>query len=367
MLPLARLLRDNPRFDLQVVAMNMHLSPEFGLTVKEIEAEFPVAAKIEMLLSSSSASAVSKTVGVGILGLADALDRLAGDLVIILGDRYELLTVITVCICQRIPILHLCGGEITFGALDEQVRHLVTKASHLHCPANEVFAKRIRQMGEEEWRICVTGSPALDNLASLEPLSRAQLEEDLGIEISERTALVTYHPATLDPLPVKSQIGSLIEALRRTDLYFVITYPNSDPGSDLIIPELHRFAEQVAPRRTRLLKNLGRHRFYSLLSQIKMMIGNSSSGIVEAPSFGVYAVNIGSRQTGRVFGENVISTDSSAESILRAIEQAIVAPRKTMSNPYGDGKASPRIINFILEIWDRYKKEQILLKKFMDR
>jgi len=123
----------------------------------------------------------------------------------------------------------------------------------------------------------------------------------------------------------------------------------------------------VAPRRTRLLKNLGRHRFYSLLSQIKMMIGNSSSGIVEAPSFGVYAVNIGSRQTGRVFGENVISADSSAESILRAIEQAIVAPRKTMSNPYGDGKASPRIINFILEIWDRYKKEQILLKKFMDR
>jgi len=364
---LIRTMLKHPDMQVDIVPIHMHLSPEYGLTVRQIEEDgFPVADCVEMLLSSATDVGASKSIGVGIIGLSDVLRRLSPDLVMVLGDRSELLSVASVCICQRIPLAHLCGGEITEGAIDDQVRHMLTKAAHLHFAANRTFGNRILQMGEEDWRVCVSGSPALDDIQDLPFLSRQELERDLDIDLSSKTALVTYHPVTLEHVDLKTRMRDIVQAMACRNLHYVITYPNADAGSDVIVQAFQEFAAGNE-KRVRFVKNLGRLRYLSLMRCVCMVIGNSSSGIVEAPSFNVPVVNIGNRQTGRVFGSNVIQADDTRASIAGAIDRALAYARPSCENPYGDMKASGRIVAFMENVFLTRGKRRILWKKFVDR
>jgi UDP-hydrolysing UDP-N-acetyl-D-glucosamine 2-epimerase len=353
--------------ELDIVPIHMHLSPHHGLTVRDIEGDgFVVADQVEMLISSATDVGVTKSVGVGTIGLADVLRRLSPDVVMVLGDRSELLAVAAACVCQRIVLAHVCGGEITEGAIDDQVRHMLTKASHLHFTANEVFGDRVRQMGEEDWRVCVSGSPALDGIDEWASLSREELELDLGIDLSRRTGLVTFHPVTLSDVPIATQMTDLLDALADHDLQYVITHPNADVGSDVIVAALERFCASHSES-AKLFGNLGRRRYLSMMRHASVVIGNSSSGIVESSSFNVPVVNVGTRQVGRVFGENVFQAEPSRDSISSAIRSALAYNRPSCTNPYGDGAAAARIATFMESIFRERGRNRLLLKKFVDR
>ncbi len=359
-------LSHDPKIHLSIIATGAHLSAKFGMTVHQIERDgFRIVAKIKTQPSSSEKESVTKSIGIGTIGLAKTLTKLRPDGVIIFGDRAELLSVATATTCLKIPLIHLCGGEITEGAIDDQVRHMLTKAAHLHFAANRVFANRILQMGEESWRVAVSGSPALDMLKNLKFISKQNLDKDLQLNLSKPTALVTYHPPTLETLSIKKQMQQFLGALAKAPLQYVITYPNADADSDLIIQKLKEFSAQE-PTRIRLVKSLGNLRFLSSLRHMRMMIGNSSSGIVEAPSFNLPVVNIGERQQGRVFGKNVIQSDYTTQSILSGIKHALKYKGHISTNPYGDGRATPRIVRQIKTVFSQRSRTEILHKKFIN-
>ncbi len=309
--------------------------------------------------------AASHTVGALTRDLSELISKIAPDLVLIPGDRFEQLATATVAVCQQIPLAHLWGGELTLGALDDQVRHMLTKAAHLHLVANKDFARRVQQMGEEAWRICLSGSPALDVLAEQEYLDRAYLEKDLDIDLSQPTAVVTFHPETLAPIDVAQQIDGLITAIKASGLQFVITYPNSDQGCEIIITRFRDLASAL-PNKVRLVDTLGRQRYFSLLRQVRFMLGNSSSGLVEAPLFKLPVVNIGLRQEGRVQGGNVVQADYSSRSIGDAIQAALALDRENITSPYGDTRASSRIVAFLEETLANRSRHDLLFKRFVD-
>lgn len=359
-----------PGLDLQLIVTGAHLSEKFGRTVETIEKDgFAISGQVEMTADSDSCLDITRSVGVGTMRFAEVLSELKPDLVVIYGDRFELLSIASACVCLHIPIAHIAGGQITEGAIDDQIRHMLTKASHLHFVANELFAGRLVQMGEESWRVCVSGSPAIDSISRLKLLDKETLSKDLSFEISDKTALVTFHPVTLDLKSLRDQIDGLLDALLRANrefgLNYVMTYPNADAGSHSIIDTLERFSREN-PSFVRLVKNLGQMRYLSLLAQVLMMIGNSSSGVVESPSFGLPAVNIGDRQKGRLFAENVIQTQYSSQSIFEGIKKGLTRNRVKCANPYGDGKASQRIVEFIEQMLTKKSVKTILQKKFVD-
>ena len=360
-------LADDARFQLQVVAAAAHLDETYDFTFREIEADgFTIDATVPAAFGSRSERDLASAVGGMTTGFADAFEALKPHLVLVSGDRYELLAVCSACVLMTIPIAHISGGEVTEGAIDEQVRHAVTKMAHLHFVANETYAGRVRQMGEETWRVCVSGEPGLDNLRRLTLMPADEVDREIGMDMSRATALVTYHPATLEGISVEAQMNTLLAALEQGGMQYVLTYPNADAGSNIVIEALENFRDRYAGGAV-LFKNLGQRRYLSTLKHVTMMIGNASSGIFEAPSFNVPVVNVGDRQRGRVRAANIIDVGCDTASILEGIETALAYHRGTECvNAYGDGRSAPRIRDFIAETFSARPRQEILRKRFVE-
>jgi len=363
-------LRDDPAFQVQLIATGSHFSVEHGETWREIVADgFVLDATIPLSLATGTPTALAAAVGDLTGRLTAVLERLQPDLVMVMGDRYELLGVITACILLTLPIAHVSGGELTEGVIDEQVRHAVTKAAHLHCVAHPVFGARVAQMGEEAWRICVCGEPGLDGLHRLELPTPEAFAADLGFPPGAPVALVTFHPVTLERETLDDQVSALIAALdegtRRYGMQYLLTAPNSDAGADRILAAFEAFAAGRSDRR--LVLSLGRVRYLAALRDCRVMIGNSSSGLYEAPCFHLPVVNIGSRQGGRMRGGNVIDVVPETTAILDGLAQAMDWDRTApCPNPYGDGRAVPRMLAFLRAVLTERNRDDLLRKRFQD-
>jgi UDP-2,4-diacetamido-2,4,6-trideoxy-beta-L-idose 2-epimerase len=338
--------------ELQVVVSGMHLSPEFGETWKQIEADgFRIDAKVEMLLSSDTPVGVVKSVGLGTIGFADALDRLEPEFLVVLGDRFEALAVVQAALVMRIPVAHLHGGEITEGAYDDAIRHAITKMSSLHFTAAEPYRRRVIQMGERPDTVFNVGALGLDHLLRDNPLSADELSASLGFNLDDPYFVVTYHPVTVAEEDPESAVRAMLTALDRFPKYrIVLTYPNADNGGRKIISVLNEYARDHSER-VQAFPSLGSRRYLSALSRAAVTIGNSSSGIIEAPAFGVPTVNIGVRQRGRLAATSVINCEPDVESIHAAVEAAIspafVRACQGVSNPYGQGNAAAQIVRIL--------------------
>lgn len=360
-----KLIKSSKELDLLLVVTGMHLSPEFGYTVNEIIQDgFSISEQVEMVVSSDNPVGIAKSMGLGMIGFADCFKRLQPDLLLILGDRYEIFAAASAAMALNIPIAHISGGDLTEWTMDEQIRHAITKMSHLHFVAIEQHAERVRQMGEEKWRVNVVGEPCIDNINSIDKLTKGQISKILGINFNRTTVLVTYHPVTLEVENTTVHIQNLLKALDRVDAEVVFTYPNADSGGRVIISKIENF-RKTHPN-TKVFKSLGVKLYLNLLSHVDVIVGNSSSGIVEAPSFKVPAVNIGKRQQGRLFAENTICTTEETESISRGIEKALSHEfRKSllhMKNPYDKGGAAKKIIRVLtgVEITPKLRNKKFI-------
>jgi GDP/UDP-N,N'-diacetylbacillosamine 2-epimerase (hydrolysing) len=365
--PLMKAIAENEGLQLQLLVTGMHLSPEFGLTYRQIEADgFHIDRKVDMLLSSDAVSAITKSTGLGMLGFADAFESLDPDWVVILGDRFEAFAAATAAYMARIPIVHLHGGETTEGAVDEALRHSITKMSYLHFTSTEAYRSRVIQLGEAPERVFNVGAIGIDSIMELERMDKGELEVSLGIELGQPTVLVTYHPVTLEKESAAGQFSLLImELLAITSLQILITYPNADAEGRVIISQIQELVKQH-PERIHAYPSLGQQRYLSVIPFMKAVIGNSSSGILEVPSFGIPTLNIGDRQGGRIAAESVVHTGTDVDSIregLRKVLSATFAEQcRNVRNPYGDGHATAGIMDAFL----RFIEVKNIKKKFYD-
>jgi UDP-hydrolysing UDP-N-acetyl-D-glucosamine 2-epimerase len=324
----------------------IHLAEAFGRTVDAIEAEgWPIAERVEMLEPSDAPEAIATSIGRGVVGFARAYARHRPDLVVVLGDRFEMLSAATAALPFVLPVAHLHGGEVTEGAIDNQIRHAITKCAHLHFVSAEPHARRVAAMGEEPWRIHLVGAPGLDRVRMTPLLSRAELARRLALDADDRWLLVTYHPATLEYRDTGRHVDELLAALEKVDATLVVTYPNADTAGRTVIARLEEFAGRHA--RVRLARNLGDDVYLSMLRHAHAMVGNSSSGLIEAPSFELPVVNVGARQAGRLRAANVVDVRPERDEILAGLEAALApgfrAGLRGLANPYGDGRAAERI------------------------
>ncbi len=345
-------LNSRPGIDLKLIAIGAHFSPEFGQTFTEIEADkLTIDERIECLISSDSDVGMAKTIGVATLGLADVLGRMRPDLLLLIADRYEMLAPASVALALRIPIAHIEGGDISEGAIDDAVRNALTKISHIHLTTNEDSRKRVIAMGEEAWRVYCVGSPSLDNLRHRKLFSRGDLEKDLGLEFDQKTIVAAYHPVTIQRDTV-TEADAVFDALERTDAQIVFCYPNADAGSFQLIERARKFCQNRAD--AHLFVNLNHLKYWSLLKYSDLLIGNSSSGIMETASLALPTVNIGMRQQGRLCPPNVINAAPETAEIFAAIEKGLSADfrrsLKGMKNPYGDGTASEKIVEILANV-----------------
>ncbi len=346
---LMRALAESPSHRLQVIAAAMHMSPEFGETWRQIEGDgFAIDAKVEMLLSSDTAVGVAKSMGLGTIGFADALDRLRPDWLVVLGDRFEALAIAQAALVMRIPIAHLHGGELTEGAYDDAIRHAITKMASLHLTAAEPYRQRVIQMGEQPGTVFNVGAPGLEQLKRVSPVPLDALAAFIGMELGDRVAIATYHPVTSGAEDPVITVKAMLTALDAFPEYQVVaTYPNADNGGRAIIPILEDYARS-RPGRAVVVPSLGLARYASLLKRADFVIGNSSSGIIEAPGVGVPTINIGVRQGGRLAAASVIHCDADPEAIRQAIARAIEptckAMARTAQNPYGAGDTSRMVV-----------------------
>ena len=341
--------------ELQLIVGAMHLSPEFGETWRQIETDdFRIDAKVEMLVSSDTPVGVAKSMGLGTIGFADALDRLRPDCLVVLGDRFEALAIVQTALVMRIPVAHLHGGEITEGAYDDAIRHAISKMASLHFTAAEPYRQRVIQMGEQPDAVFNVGAPGLEHLRRTDRLSLAEVSASLGFEIREPFVIATYHPVTSGDGDPISTVTAMLAALDSIpNLQHIITYPNADNGGRAIVPILESYA-RANPDRTLVVPSLGMKRYVSLLGHAAALVGNSSSGIIEAPSFGVPTVNIGVRQQGRLAAESVLHCNTDQAAISRALATALTprfkAMARTVQNPYGEGETSTKIVNLLQSI-----------------
>lgn len=355
-----------PETELKLIPCAAHLSPDHGHTVSEIEADgFPIADRVEMLLSSDSAAGVTKATGLGMIGFADAFARLRPDLVVVLGDRFEILAAASAALFAAIPVAHINGGETTEGAFDEAVRHAVTKIAHLHFPAAAPYAERIVQLGEDPARVFDVGGLGVDAILALDPISREALEADLGFAFGEKSLLVTFHPATVEGEDPRPQMQALLNALdRHPDIGLLFTLPNADSGGRALAAMVEDYAAQREGAVVHA--SLGQRRYFSALRQVSGVIGNSSSGLAEAPSFGIGTINIGDRQQGRLRAASVIDVSADAQAIDAAINQLFSshfqASLPHARNPYGKGGAA----DAIFEIISTHPLSGLLKKRFHD-
>ena len=345
-------IHNDPELTLQLLVSGMHLSSEFGETYKQIEQDgFTIDEKIEILLSSDTAVGIAKSMGLGVLGFADALSRLKPDALVILGDRFEALAAAQTAMILRIPILHLHGGEITEGAYDDAIRHAITKLSYLHGTSTEEYRQRVIQLGEIPERVKNIGAIGLDHLARSDFMSVNEIGNSLNFNLKQPYFLVTYHPVTLGAEPPEQSFVALLESLDNfKDHQVILTYPNADDGGRRIIPILEDYAKQY-PTRVCAIPSLGQKRYLSTVKNAAAVIGNSSSGIIEVPAFNVPTVNIGIRQKGRLAAKSVLNCTATRESISAAIKSAITGSYKTpgeiITNPYGAGNASAQAIQML--------------------
>lgn len=339
-------LRADAQVELQLLVTGMHLSPEFGLTVAQIEADgFAVSRRVEMLLSSDTASGMAKSVGLGVIGMSDALAALQPEVVVVLGDRFEILAAAQACLLHRIPLAHIAGGDLTEGAVDDAMRHAITKMAQQHFVTNAAAAARVRQMGEDPARVHMVGSPGLDQLRRRPLLGRGELESSLGAKLGPRNLLVTFHPVTLAHDDGLGEFDELLAALEvidaNTTLWF--TRPNADAGGRAVNARLDAW---VAARKgpVQVHTSLGPIRYLSLMAKVDAVVGNSSSGLYEAPSLGVPTVDIGDRQRGRLAAASVVHSAPQRAAIVAALEKALAIDCRGVINPYGDGHSTERIV-----------------------
>lgn len=350
---LLREIAADATLELQLVATAMHLAPEFGLTWRQIEADgFRIDAKVDMLLSSDSATAIAKSIGVGVIGFADALQQLNPDLLVLAGDRFELLSAAQVALVSGIPIAHISGGDITEGAYDDAIRHSLTKMAHLHFVANELCARRVRQMGENPAHVYNFGAPQLDHIPRTKLLERAELGALLGFRLRKRNLLITFHPATLEREPPAQQFAELLAALQLLgeDFGLVFTLPNADNEGRALIRMIDEFVAGAARGRAVAHASLGQKVYLSALAHVDAIVGNSSSALVEAPSLRKPAVNIGERQKGRPRAASVIDCPPQREAIGAAIRKALTLDCSSAVNPYYGGDSSSRITQVLRSV-----------------
>jgi UDP-N-acetylglucosamine 2-epimerase (non-hydrolysing)/GDP/UDP-N,N'-diacetylbacillosamine 2-epimerase (hydrolysing) len=348
-------LRDlsaHPQVDLQLIVLGSHLSPEFGHTVREIEKDgFPIATKIECLLSSDSDIGMAKTIGVATLSLADYLGQVRPDLLLLIADRYEMLAPASVALALRIPIAHIEGGEISEGAIDDAVRNALTKMSHIHFTSTFEARRRIIAMDEEEWRVHRAGAPSLDHLRRRTLHTREELESLLNIHLKKPSILVAYHPVTIARDTVQ-EAAPLFEALAALPDQILFCYPNADAGSRELVARAHAFS--ASRRNSHVFVNLDALTYWSLLRQVDVFLGNSSSGIMETPSLALPAVNVGLRQQGRERARNILDAAPDVHAILDALSKAkssaFLESLQGMTNPYGDGSASEKIVQVLTNV-----------------
>jgi UDP-N-acetylglucosamine 2-epimerase (non-hydrolysing)/GDP/UDP-N,N'-diacetylbacillosamine 2-epimerase (hydrolysing) len=354
-------LHAHPDIDLNIIAMASHLSPEFGRTVREIEADgLPIAAKLECLLSSDTDVGMAKSIGLGVLALADTLSSLRPDILLLIADRYEMLAPASVALALRIPIAHIEGGEMSEGAIDDAVRNALTKMSHVHFTSTFRARERVISMGEEPWRVHRAGAPSLDHLKKSKLFSQQEMEERLAVKLSVPTIVVAFHPVTLLSDTVV-EADALYAALGERTEQLIFCYPNADAGSRSLVQQTERFL--AARGNGKLFVNLPAVEYWSLLQFVRMMIGNSSSGIMETASFALPTINVGLRQKGRERPRNVIDVIADAKLIGEAIEKALSLQFSEkllgMDNPYGEGVASERIVDILTHLPGR---NELLMK-----
>jgi len=341
-------IKDDHELTLQVIATGMHLSPEFGLTYREIEKDgFQIDRKVEMLTSSDSPVGIAKSMGLGLIGIADALNDLKPDLIIVLGDRFEIFAAAAAALVARIPLAHLHGGETTEGAFDEALRHSITKMSHLHFVAAEDYRQRVIQLGEHPERVFLVGGLGVDNIKRLKLLDRADLEASIDFQFGAKNLLITFHPATLEISTAKDQMAELLAALAELqDTQLIFTMPNADTDGRILIKMVQQFVAQHP--NARAYTSLGQLRYLSCIAQVDGVVGNSSSGLTEVPSFMKGTINIGDRQRGRLQATSVINCEPMRQSINFALKKLYApdfqASLRHVKNPYGDGGASEQVV-----------------------
>lgn len=360
-------LSADPFFELQLLVTGMHLSPEFGLTYQQITADgFEITKKVEMLLSSDTTTGICKSIGVGVMGMGDAFAELQPDLVLLLGDRFEIFAAATAAMINRIPIAHCHGGETTEGAFDESIRHAVTKMSHLHFTATDVYRNRVIQLGEDPKRVFNAGALGIESIHKLSLLDKAAFEESISFSLGEKNMLVTFHPVTLEHGSAATQFTNLLEALDSLeDTRFIFTKANADTDGRIINQMIDEYVSKH-PNKAVAFTSLGHLRYLSAIQHMDVVIGNSSSGLLEVPVFRKATVNIGDRQAGRIRGASVIDclpeTADIKKAIAHAYSPAFQEQLATVAHPYGDGQASEKIIGVLKEV----TPEQLLKKKFHD-
>lgn len=352
---------------LQIIATGMHLSPEFGLTYKLIEQDgFCIDAKVEMLLSSDTPVGIAKSIGLGVIGFADALDRLKPDIMVVLGDRFEILAAVQAALVARIPVAHIHGGEVTEGAIDEAIRHAITKMTHLHFAAAEEYAQRIIQLGEQPCRVFTVGAPGLDAIAHTVPIDRTALETSLGFAWRNPLLLVTYHPVTLAHEDVPQAVRALCSAIEECgDISVIFTKANADTDGRIINAMIDNFVA-LHPERMVAFTTMGHTRYISAMRYADVVVGNSSSGIIEAPFVKTATVNIGKRQHGRLRATSIIDCGETKEEITAALQQALSpefrATVERTKSLYGTGEASHAMKNILKKTDIR----NLVVKQFYD-
>lgn len=351
---LMRMIKDSSETQLQIIATNMHLSPKYGNTYQEIEKDgFTIDRKIPIIDDNDKDSAVTtvKSMAKALAGFADAYDELKPDMVVVLGDRYEILAAATAALIERIPIAHLYGGEITEGAYDDAIRHSVTKMSHLHFTSCEEYRHRVIQLGEQPDHVYNVGSIGVENIKMLPLMSKDEIEKEIGFAIDNHTILVTYHPVTLGNRTVKEDIDDFIAALEeKKDLRIIFTMPNSDTGGQAIVDAITTFVSKN-PSRAKAFKSLGVLRYLSVMRQVVAVVGNSSSGLVEVPSFGIPTLNIGDRQKGRMAADSVYNCETDKQSVLKGLDIVLSEEFRqkaaAIHNPYDKEGTAQAMFNVI--------------------
>ena len=357
---------DDPDLHLQIIATGMHLSPEFGLTYKAIESDgFKINRKVEMLIDSDTSVGMAKSMGLGMIGFADVLEELNPDLIVVLGDRFEIFSAVSAALVSKIPVAHIHGGEKTEGSFDESIRHSITKMSHLHFVAAESYRHRVIQLGEHPDKVFLVGGLGVDSIKRLELLSREKLEASLDFKLGQKNLLITFHPVTLDKDSAERQIHELLAALANLkDTQLIFTLPNADSDGRALIKIVQKFVDHHANARAYV--SLGQLLYLSCVSYVDAVVGNSSSGLLEAPSFKKGTINIGDRQRGRLQAKSVINCEPSRKSITNALVK-LYSPEFQDSiidvvNPYGNGTASEKVV----KVLKKYSLVDLVKKSFYD-
>lgn len=357
-------IRDSEMLELQIIVTGTHLLEAYGFTINEIRNDgFFALEEIRTEVGLSEKTRIPTEMGNLTIQLSRIFERLHPDILLLFGDRYEMLAAASTAVAMHIPIAHISGGESTEGAMDEQIRHAITKMSHIHFPGAEVYAENIKRMGEQPWRIFNVGDPGIENIRRTQIMKKSALETDLGIKIDEKTLLVTYHPVTLELSGLACQMAHLTGALDKFNGTMIITYPNSDDGSDLIIREWKEFAS--GRKNVCLVKSLGMLRYLSVMNYCGAVVGNSSSAVVEAPFLKVPVVNIGNRQKGRMMADNILTCGYEQKEIERSIKTALSREFKEIASGtkslYGDGNTSGAIVQVLehIEIDEKLFKKKL--------